>query len=502
MKTTRFLPLNSLATASFISCLAFACPTFGQTTEDLKLSAIDGGSGNGFGTATAIADGVLAIGAPGDDDNGPNSGSAYLFDAGSGIELSKLTPTDGATADKFGFSLAMSNDLIIVGAPYDDDNGADSGSVYFFDSNSGLQVFKIIASDGQPGDEFGFAVALDNGLVVIGAKRDDDNGRDSGSVYIFDANSGSQLAKLLPNDGAADDNFGEAVDIDGGIIAVGAHGNDDLGPLSGSAYLFNAQSGVQLAKLLATDGGTNDFFGSAIAIDGGVVAVGAWADSLFGDHSGSAYLFDVASGSQITKIVPSDGHDRDHFGYSISMDAGIVAIGADDDDDNGFNSGSAYLYDATNGTLIEKLGASDGDVYDEFGTSVAIANGVAVIGSPGDDDNGSNSGSAYLFNPFSLSQTGLPGGNMSFQVSGATPGGQVGVVYSFGSGAHVVTNPLTGNLITTGLSSTGFTLGTVGSADGEGDFEYSTYVPASAAGLVYVQAIDGTNDRTCNVLSL
>lgn len=365
----------------------------GQITEDLKLVPNDGTASNAFGQATAIDGGIVAIGAPGDDDNGIGSGSAYLFDAATGTQLNKLLPLDGAAGDGFGYSIAIANGMVVVGARNDDDHGSNSGSAYLFSATTGAQLAKLVPIDGAAGDEFGFAVALEGTVVAIGASRDDDNGVDSGSVYLFDTLSGGQITKLLPNDGAAGHNFGESVDMDNGILATGAHGT---GLLSGSAYLFDVSTGSQLVKLVPLDTHANMFFGTTIGIDDGVVVVGAWADSIFFDHSGSAYLFDVSSGSQLAKLIPSDGHDRDHFGFAVAIDNGTVAIGAEQDGDSGFNGGSAYLYDAADGSLTTKVLASDGDTFDVFGSAIAIENGVVTIGAPGDDDNGASSGSAYL----------------------------------------------------------------------------------------------------------
>lgn len=382
--------------ALFAGCLALSGPALGQLMESHKLLATDGGASDQLGFSTAISAGIIVCGAPRDGDNGTNSGSAYLFDASTGTQLGKLLPGDGAAGDQFGFSSAISGGLVAIGAPYDVHNGMSSGSVYLFNAATGTQLAKLFPTDGANGDEFGFAVALDGSLVAVGSKRDDDNGQDSGSLYIFDASTGNQLMKLLPTDGASNDNFGESVDMDNGIVAAGAHGNSDNGPLSGSAYLFDLNTGSQLSKLLPLDGGSNDFFGTAIAIDDGVVVVGAWADSIFFDHSGSAYLFDASSGLQMAKLIPADGHDRDHFGYSVALDAGLVAIGAEQDGDSGFNSGSAYLFDASSGLELNKILASDGAAFDTFGSAIATEGGVVVVGAPGDDDQGNSSGSAYV----------------------------------------------------------------------------------------------------------
>ncbi len=377
---------------------AVAAPARGQAIEeDLKVLASDGAAEDEFGHAVAIDQGVVAVGAPKADDNGSNSGSAYLYDAFTGAQIAELIPSDGAAGDEFGFSIAIDGGIVAVGAWRDEHNGISSGSAYLFDATTGAELAKLTPDDGAAGDEFGFSIAIDGAVVVVGAKRDDDNGADSGSVYLFDVGSGAQVDKLVADDGTANDNFGGAVAIDGGVVAVGAHGDWARVPLSGSAYLFDAITGDQSFKLLADDGATNDFFGSAIDIDDGVVVVGAWSKSIVFDHSGAAYTFDAATGSQITRLVPSDSYDRDNFGITVSIDDGVVAVGAHQDDDNGFNSGSAYLFDAFSDTQIDKLLASDGAVFDLFGTSIAIDNGVVVVGAIGDEDSGSDSGSAYVF---------------------------------------------------------------------------------------------------------
>ena len=150
---------------------------------------------------------------------------------------------------------------------------------------------KLLASDGAAGDRFGFSIAMDNGVIAVGAYGDGDNGRYSGSAYLFNASTGVQAHKLLPSDGETWDNFGRFIAIDDGVVAVGAYRDGDNGDNSGSAYLFNAYTGVQIDKLLPRDGATGDWFGLHIAIDNGIVVVGAPKNDDNGNNSGSAYLF-------------------------------------------------------------------------------------------------------------------------------------------------------------------------------------------------------------------
>lgn len=391
--------------ASYRNCIFFttligistgAVPTAsGQViNEDFKLQANDPSGSDWLGTSVAIDIDIIAVGAKYDDDNGENSGSAYLFNALSGTQLAKLLPSDGAMDDLFGTSLDIDNGIVAVGSPFDDDNGDDSGSAYLFDATTGTQLIKLLPNDGTEGDQFGKSIAIDNGIVAVGAWFDDENGFSAGSAYLFDANTGTQIAKLLPIGGRVADYFGWSIAIDNNIVAVGSIGD----AISGSAYLFNASTGTQIAKLLPSDGGGD--FGWSIAIADDLVAVGAFTDNENGPSSGSVYLYDLSTGThfQNSKLLPNDGAYEDRFGHSTSINDGLIAVGAIGDVDNGFLSGSAYLFDASTGVQLTKLLASDGERYDYFGWSVAINNGTIAIGAAGDDSAGmTSSGSTYIF---------------------------------------------------------------------------------------------------------
>ncbi|MCB9914071.1 MAG: FG-GAP repeat protein [Planctomycetes bacterium] len=389
--------LRRSAALALLACGALAAPAPAQLFETHKLLASDGAAGDEFGFATAMDGGVVAVGSRRSNVVGGDTGAVYLYDAASGAQLHKLVANDPQDLDELGVSVALAGGRVVAGAWHDDDLGGESGSAYVFDALTGAQLLKLHANDGAAGDEFGCAVAIDGTLLAVGAKRDDDKGQDSGAVYLFDAVTGAQLLKIVPSDGAADDIFGCAVDLDGGVVAIGAQGDDDNGPSSGSVYLFDAVTGAQLAKLHASDAATFDFFGSALALDAGVVAVGAWANNDFGDHSGSAYLFDAASGVQLAKLLAADGATRDHFGYAIALQGGVVAIGAEGDNDQAFSAGSAYLFDAGTFAQTAKLLGSDSAANDLFGSAVAIENGIVTVGAYHDDDLGNQSGAAYLF---------------------------------------------------------------------------------------------------------
>ncbi len=212
-----------------------------------------------------------------------------------GRQIAKILPDDGAQDDHFGISVAISGETAIIGAVQDDDNGTDSGSAYLFDTTTGQQIAKLLPKDGAAGDWFGDSVAISGATAIVGAVRDDDNGFNSGSAYLFDTTAGLQIVKLLPDDGAAQNLFGYSVAISGATAIVGAVRDDDNGPTSGSAYLFDTTTGRQIAKLLPNDGAAHDNFALSVAISGATAIVGAYKDDDNGSGSGSAYLFDASA---------------------------------------------------------------------------------------------------------------------------------------------------------------------------------------------------------------
>ena len=227
-------------------------------------------------------------------------------------EQTKLLATDGASSDNFGEPVSVSEDTVVVGAVLDDDNGTSSGSAYVFirSGTTWTQQAKLTASDGAADDFFGFSVSVSGDTAVVGARFEDDKGSNSGSAYVFvrSGTTWTQQAKLTASDGAADDNFGDSVSVSGDTVVVGASGDDGN---KGSAYVF-VRSGTtwsQQAKLTASDGAVGDIFGISISVSGDTTVVGAAFDGDNGDFSGSAYVF-IRSGTawtQQAKLTASDG---------------------------------------------------------------------------------------------------------------------------------------------------------------------------------------------------
>ena len=417
----------------FLSSLLFSASPEITTTMSMqelnKLTASDGASDDNFGISVAISGDTAIVGAYRDsNDSGAKIGSAYIYerDSATGLfqQTAKLTASDGADGDYFGCSVAMSGDTVVVGAYYND----DSGSAYLYEKpgtgwSDSNQTAKLTASDGADGDNFGYSVAISGDSVVVGANRADVYVTDAGAAYIYEkpgtgwANA-TQTAKLTtPYDGQSVSNqFGGHVTISGDTVVVGASGYDAPGTEnSGAAYIYE-KPGIgwvdithENAKLAASDTVENDYFGVSVAISGDTVVVGAHGNDDLGYNSGSAYIYEkpnigwVDSNQETAKLLASDGADGNLFGVRIAMSGDSVVVGAWGDDDSGDRSGSAYIFEkpgtgwADSNQESAKLTASDGAANDYFGYSVAISGDTVVIGAFWDDDFGDSSGSAYIF---------------------------------------------------------------------------------------------------------
>ena len=481
----------------------------GTWSRTAKLSASDGANGDEFGLSVALDEDTVVVGAPRNDKYDDNNvveledpGAAYVFTKDSGgnwVQAGKLTAFDRAKADWFGQSVTLDDDTVLVGAPGDDDNGSDPGSAYLFSRpNDGwtdlTEQQKLADQDGAVFDQFGYSVAIDGDIAVVGVHGDDDVGTDAGAALLFNRDASgvwSEATKLTASDGAAGDQFGYAVGVSGGSILIGAYAEDGSGLGYGSVYSSAAQEWMDIAgsgatttshtvrglkndvtyqfriravnlrgsgnisewasatpdsfprqptgligipdnlqvtlrwddplnptitqhqyvqllpgKLTASDGSEKEYFGTAVAVDGDTAVVGAHLASTDNPLTGSAYVFTkdaVGNWSQAAQLTASDGWNADVFGSSVALDGDTIVVGAygDEVSNEGENpvveTGAAYVFVKpgggwATGTETAKLTASDAAAYDAFGYSVAVDGDTVVVGVPGD-----GSGSAYVF---------------------------------------------------------------------------------------------------------
>ena len=357
--------LVSLAVSSGLP--AWSAPALDPRSgaEETELSAHDGATGDAFGRSVAMSGDTAVVGATGDQDDGPYSGSAYVFQRDLGGpdswgQVRKLTASDATAEDRFGTSIAISTDTVVVGAPGRDVGSTSPGYAYVFSRDHGGadnwgQLKKITASDAAKWDGFGTAVAISGDTAVVSAAYNDDHGTNSGSVYVFRQDLGGpdnwgEVTKITASDAADGDDFGIAVAIWDDTVVVGTT-SDGIGYHAGSGYVFQRDHGGndswgEVAKLTASDAAANDLFGYSVAIWGDRVVVGAVGNEVHGSHSGSAYLFHrheggVDSWGEVAKFTASDTTIDDCFGSFVSACGDYVLVGA-----SGVNTGtgSAYVY--------------------------------------------------------------------------------------------------------------------------------------------------------------
>ncbi len=256
-----------------------------------------------FGDAIDIEDNIAAIAAPANNVSGALSGAVYLFDITTGAELSKFFASDGESVDQFGFSIDIDGDLALVGARWDDDSAPNGGAAYLFDISdpaNPVELSKVFSSMGDQNDYFGYELALSGNVAAVGAIFDDDLGLDAGAVYIYDITDPANpvmVKKLLASDGDPTDDFGWSVAMQGDTLVVGSRTDDDIHPGGGSAYLYDISdpaNPVEIMKMVPADTSANATFGWSCEIDDGIGVFGASQADTPLSNSGAAYLFDVS----------------------------------------------------------------------------------------------------------------------------------------------------------------------------------------------------------------
>ena len=358
-----------------------------------------------FANAVALSQEYIALGMPYDDANGVNSGSVYIFkrEAGGVKQIAKIQADDGTDNDLFGSSIAMDGEYILIGASKNDALAKDAGSAYIFKINgdeSVSQVAKVLPSDGAEDDLFGDAVAISGRYFIVGSPNDDSQ---SGSVYaykILDDGSVEEVQKIRADDAQDGDGFGSSLDIDANYIVVGAKNEDENGIDSGSAYLFKIGEDdtlAQMAKIVASNGSASDLFGASVSISAERIVVGAKGEDSFAIDAGLAYLFKIREDDSVEEIASlraSNASASDNFGACVSIQNSRIFIGSSGRE----GSRSTYVYQVNDDETVMELQKISSDALDDgFGSSLALRDGLIVIGADGDDSLKEDSGAFWVF---------------------------------------------------------------------------------------------------------
>ena len=414
--------------------IVFVNIAFGIT--ETKITASDGALHDCFGWSVFTSGDFVIVGAPGSHEF-YQPGKAYLYRyVGSGWDEIKITPSDGFDGDYFGYSVSISDETVIIGAPRIC-LGIIQGQAYVYRFiGSGWDETIITASDGEGDDHFGESVSISGEYAIVGAPWDDDKGRNSGSAYIYHYNGNTwDETKITASDGEANDYFGVSVSISGNNAIVGSIYDDDYGENSGAAYIYHFNGNTwDETKITASDGEAGDNFGFSVSILGDNAIVGLYDDD-YGENSGAAYIYHFNGASwDETKITASDGEAGDGFGSSVSISGKYVIVGAMFDNILEYNDvGSAYLYyyngvDWNETKITSEVPDHGGDW---FGISVSISNDLFVVGEPGEGNPPLiDVGSAFVYGDFKPEPTGSISGRVIDSETGeGIPSAQV-IFYS------------------------------------------------------------------------
>ncbi|MDD3858378.1 MAG: FG-GAP repeat protein [Methanoculleus sp.] len=380
--------------------------TAGQAAE-FRLAADDPTDAAEFGRSVAMDGNLVAVGAGGADANSvSNAGAVYLFKRqGQGYAPeAKLVAPDATDGAEFGRAVAIQGNTVIVGARFAQVGDlAKAGAVYVFKKYQGSWHFedKIVSPEPADEDNFGRALAVQGNLLVVTARKENLNAADVGAAYVFTCRGGewTNTAKITAGDPAPGAYFGQSVAVQGGLIVVGARNADPDG--AGAIYLFRESPGGwnEIAKVAPPDGKADDNFGFTVAMAGDTITVGARRADLPGaKDAGAAYVFSLHGNSVdlVTELTAGDARAGDQLGQAIALAGDVIAVGANRaDTEDGADTGAIYLFRRMSNqwTEVRKVTASDGVADDEFGYSLSAFGNRMVTGAHTAD---STAGAAYV----------------------------------------------------------------------------------------------------------
>jgi hypothetical protein len=350
--------------------------------------------GQSFGYSVAVSDDIAVVGT----NFAGQPGSAYLFAVKTGSLIGTLTSPVPHPGGAFGFSVAVSGHMVVVGAPYEPSTtGINAGNAYVFDGKTGNLIKALTSPTTVPGlhGTFGFSVAVSNNCIVVGAPNEEGiaghiGQLGAGNAYVFNT-SGVWRKTLTSPIPQLNGNFGNSVGASGDShegpprVVVGASAENAS---AGNAYLFDAISGNLITALPHPSPLPGGQFGCQVATNGGVVVVGAYDEPVGGlVRAGNAYLFDAKTGNFINALTRPQPQGGGSFGYSVAVTGNsisgkdLVVVGAPWEVAGGMSmAGNAYAFDPLSGSLLGVHQSPQAQLAGHFGNSVAVAKLLATGG--------------------------------------------------------------------------------------------------------------------------
>ena len=400
-----------------------------------------------FGAALSLSGGRALIGATTDATTGSGSGRAYLYDSNSGSLLRTFENPTPATNDFFGGAVALSGNLALVGAQNDALGGAGSGVAYLFNATTGslLRTFANPGPTPNLSDSFGLSVALSGNRALISGIGDDRGATNAGAAYLFDTTTGTLLRTFLNPTPQSGDNFGFDLALVGNLALISTTNDDTAAMNAGAAYLFDTTTGSLLHTFLNPTPelnnafGNNDNFGFSVALSSTRVAIGAPNENINGFHNGAVYLYDVANFNLLdTLVIPTPNRDTEEFlGNDVALSDHYVLAGAP------FRNrgtavaqkdlGAAFLFDANSGDFLQEIGDLAPTNGDRFGFSVALDGDSALIGAQTDLVGSIRPGQVFVYG----APAAIPEPNTAFILAA----GLMGLILLRRRAAAVIENP-------------------------------------------------------------
>lgn len=523
MPRAAILRMQPGVTFGFLVLLGICEAGLGQAEQVAKLTASDPGVGDNVGYSGSIDLDTVILGAPGADISGiEDNGAAYVFRRIDGFweQEAKLSPADLGIDNRFGEAVSISGDISVVSAVAGDAPGVSNcGAAHVFErvGSTWAEVAKLVAGDADNGDSFGYSVGVSGETVVVGAPDEGDTFFSSGAAYVFRNVDGTwqEIAKLTASDQAGNDYFGSAVAIDGGKIVVGAPGDDTAaGPDSGSVYVFEEIGGVwmEITRISPVVSAPFDGFGVSVTISGDTLAGGSSLDDDLAVNQGSVTIFRSIGGvwTEVAMVTALDASADDEFGWRIDYDGVTLVVGSYLDNGVARDSGSAYVFAEIDNvwTQIDHLTADDAALTDQFSRSVGVSGDFVVCGSWQDNLPGvQDAGSGYVYDlvpdpppPLTLTVTATcpDGGELIASWTGATPGGIIALLYGRNMGSFVIPEGNTCAGTQLGLGSFGLQVVYQGNAGQQGSREVIGNAGAGTCGS-FLQLLDVSTCTTSNV---
>jgi hypothetical protein len=397
--------------------------TFGQTQIGTDINGEFPGDNCGHSVSFSSDGSILAIGSIQNNGNGQSSGHVRIFKKIANTWTQIGADIDGeADSDYSGWDVSLSSDgnIVAIGAPNNDGNGSNSGHVRVFQNISGTWMQIGADINGEfPGDYFGDSVSLSsNGsIVAIGAPNNDGNGSNSGHVRVYQNISGTwiQIGSDI-NGEALNDYSGKSLSLssDGSIVAIGAADNDGNGTNSGHVRVYQNISGTWTQIGIDINGElTYDYSGCSVSLssDGSILAIGANENDGNGNNSGHVRVFRNISGTwtQIgTDINGSSSGDYAGIRISLSSNGNIVAIGANGNNNvGGIDSGHVRIFKNTSGTWSQIGSNINGEAGYDFSCNVSLSSNATTVavGAVTNDGNGTDSGHVRIYDLSVLSNS-------------------------------------------------------------------------------------------------